>query len=57
MYRIHIWNIFTIKYVFRDEFLLVKAGPFRSQIPYTRIAPIKDIFTLLASKNDLQIFR
>lgn len=57
-----IWSVFSIKYVFYDDHLLVKGGPFRSRILYqdiTMVSPTKDIFTgyrLLSSTNGIEIF-
>jgi hypothetical protein len=57
-----IWPVFSIKYVFYDNYLLVKGGPFRSRILYseiTKVSPTKDIFTgyrLLSSKDGIEIF-
>jgi hypothetical protein len=57
-----IWSIFSIKYVFYDDYLLVKGGPFRSRILYqeiTMVSPTKDIYTgyrLLSSKSGIEIF-
>lgn len=42
------WITFGIKYVFTDEYLLVKGGPFHSKIRYeniTKVAKTTDIFT------------
>src|SRR5699024_8358275 len=57
-----VWTAFFIKYVFYEDFLLVKGGPFRSKIPYqtiTKVSPTDDIFTgyrILSSKQGLEIF-
>ncbi|MGB6780304.1 MAG: PH domain-containing protein, partial [Planococcus citreus] len=51
-----LWITFAIRYVFLEQHLLVKAGPFRSRIPYTsiiKITPTRDIFSgyrLLSSR-------
>ncbi|CAM5604578.1 hypothetical protein SAFG77S_09559 [Streptomyces afghaniensis] len=56
------WITFGIKYVFTDEYLLVKGGPFHSKIRYeniTKVAKTTDIFTgfrLLTSKSAIEIF-
>ncbi|BDG46013.1 PH domain-containing protein [Parageobacillus sp. KH3-4] len=56
------WSVFSIKYVFYDDYLLVKGGPFRSRILYqeiTKVSPTKDIYTgyrLLSSKSGIEIF-
>jgi hypothetical protein len=57
-----VWSVFSIKYVFYDDYLLVKGGPFRSRILYqeiTKVSPTKDIYTgyrLLSSKSGIEIF-
>lgn len=57
-----VWTAFFIKYVFYEDFLLVKGGPFRSKIPYqtiTKVYPTEDIFIgyrILSSKQGLEIF-
>lgn len=57
-----LWATFCIRYIFYDDYLLVKGGPFRSKIPYqaiTKIAPTKEIFTgyrILSSKDALELF-
>ncbi|ALS76494.1 hypothetical protein AUC31_15355 [Planococcus rifietoensis] len=56
-----LWITFAIRYVFLDHHLLVKAGPFRSRIPYEsilKVAPTRDIFTgyrLLSSRDALEL--
>jgi len=57
-----LWIAISIKYVFYEDYLLVKGGPFRSKIPYqtiTKTSPTNDIFTgyrILSSKDGLQLF-
>lgn len=57
-----IWSTFFIKYIFYDDFLLVKGGPFYSKIPYQKITMVSqtdDIFTgyrILSSKQGIEIF-
>ncbi len=57
-----VWSSFSIKYVFYEDFLLVKGGPFRSKIPYqtiTMVSQTNDIFTgyrILSSKQGLELF-
>lgn len=57
-----LWCTFSIQYVFYNDYLLVKGGPFRSKIPYahiTKVAPTNDIFTgyrILSSKQGIEIF-
>ncbi|WP_077309295.1 PH domain-containing protein [Terribacillus halophilus] len=56
-----VWPAFSAKYVFCENELIVKGGPFRSRIPYkeiTRVDPTKDIFTgyrVLSSRDALEI--
>lgn len=57
-----VWVSFFIKYVFYEDYLLVKGGPFRSKIPYqtiTKISPTNDIFTgyrILSSNQGFELF-
>jgi len=57
-----LWVVLSIKYVFKEDHLYVKGGPFRSRIRYemiTSIGPTKDIFTgyrLSTSRDGLEIF-
>lgn len=57
-----LWIVFSIKYVFYNDYLLVKGGPFKSKIPYqtiTKVSPTQDIVTgyrILSSKEGLEIF-
>lgn len=57
-----LWTVFSVKYVFNQEHLFVKGGPFRSRIPYeniTKVSPTTAIFTgytILSSKDGLEIF-
>ncbi|BAQ11174.1 hypothetical protein OXB_2703 [Bacillus sp. OxB-1] len=57
-----LWTAFSVKYVFNQDYLVVKGGPFRSRIPYeniTKISPTTEIFTgyrILSSRNGLEIF-
>jgi hypothetical protein len=56
------WYANSIKFVFCEEYLLVRGGPFKSKIPYegiTRVSPTTDKFTgyLISSSNKgLEIF-
>jgi len=56
------WCSFSIKYVFLKECLYVKAGLFRSRIPYetiTKVSPTSEVLTgyrILSSKEGLEIF-
>lgn len=57
-----LWNVFSIKYVFYQDHLLVKGGMFRSRISYeniTKVSPTTKIFVgykLLSSKDAIEIF-
>ncbi|WP_332871721.1 PH domain-containing protein [Paraliobacillus zengyii] len=57
-----LWSAFSIKYIFNEDYLLVKGGPFRSKVPYqaiTKISLTNNIFTgyrILSSKNGIEIF-
>ncbi|MBU9673874.1 PH domain-containing protein [Planococcus sp. CP5-4] len=56
-----LWITFAIQYVFLENHLLVKAGPFRSRIPsdsILKVSPTRDIFTgyrLLSSRDALEL--
>lgn len=56
-----LWVTFSIRYVFLESHLLVKAGPFRSRIPYhsmLKVSPTRNVFTgyrLLASRDALEL--
>lgn len=47
-----LWTVFTIKYVFHPDHLLVKGGPFISRIPYEKITN----YRLLSSKEGIELF-
>lgn len=57
-----LWVSFSVKYVFNHDYLIVKAGPFRSRIPYEKITKVTDtkaIFTgyrVLSSRDAIEIF-
>nr|WP_240407260.1 PH domain-containing protein [Gracilibacillus halophilus] len=57
-----LWCAFAVKYVFYQDYLLVKGGPFSSRIPYVNITKVsftKDIFTgyrILSSRDGIEIF-
>ena len=57
-----LWSSFSIKYVFHQDYLFVKGGPFRSRIPYesiTKVSPTSSIFVgyrLLSSRDAIEIF-
>lgn len=56
-----LWATFSIRYVFLESRLQVKAGPFRSRIPYhsmLKVSPTRNVFTgyrLLASRDALEL--
>ncbi|GAB0167688.1 PH domain-containing protein [Lysinibacillus sp. CTST325] len=56
------WYANSIKFVFCENFLLVKGGPFKSKIPYqsiTKVTPTTDKYTgylISSSENGLEIF-
>ncbi len=57
-----LWISLSIKYVFNEDFLLVKGGPIKSRIRYeniTNVSPTTDVFTgyrILSSRDALEIF-
>ncbi|MBO1002487.1 PH domain-containing protein [Pseudogracilibacillus auburnensis] len=57
-----LWSAFSVKYVFYQDYLFVKGGPFRSRIQYeqiTKVSPTTEIFTgyrILSSRDGLEIF-
>jgi|SRR5699024_361456 len=57
-----LWTAFSVKYVFYQDYLFVKGGPFRSQIPYeniTKVSPTTAIFTgyrVLSSRDGIELF-
>ncbi|WP_225310709.1 PH domain-containing protein [Robertmurraya sp. DFI.2.37] len=57
-----LWCTFSVKYVFYQDYLLVKGGPFKSRIPYeeiTKVSPTREIFTgyrILSSRDAIEIF-
>lgn len=56
------WNVFSIKYIFRDDHLHIKGGFFRSRIQYediTKVTRADEILTgyrPLTSKDAIEIF-
>jgi hypothetical protein len=56
-----VWVSFSIQYVFREKYLVVRAGPLWRRIPYeeiTKVAPTKDIFTgfrMLSARDALEV--
>ena len=57
-----LWTAFSVKYVFCEDYLYVKGGPFRSSIRYENITMVKsshDVFTgyrILSSRDGIEIF-
>lgn len=57
-----LWASLSVKYVFNQEYLFVKGGPFRSRIPYeniTKVSSTTAIFTgyrILTSRDAIEIF-
>src|SRR5690625_71676 len=57
-----LWSVFSVKYVFYQDYLFIKGGPFRSRIPYEKIIKVSSttaIFTgyrMLSSRDGIEIF-
>ncbi|MFD1206285.1 PH domain-containing protein [Sporosarcina contaminans] len=57
-----LWTLFSVKYIFYQDYLLIKGGPFKSRIPYeniSKVSPTTAIFTghrILSSKDAIEIF-
>ncbi|WP_062106478.1 PH domain-containing protein [Bacillus niameyensis] len=57
-----LWTSFSVKYIFYQDYLYIKGGPFRSRIPYehiTKVLPTTAIFTghrILSSRDAIEIF-
>nr|WP_144926395.1 PH domain-containing protein [Paenibacillus bovis] len=57
-----LWVAFSVRYVFYQDYLFIKGGPFRSRIPYeniTKVSPTTKIFTghrILSSRDAIEIF-
>lgn len=57
-----LWTSLTIKYVFNQDNLFIKGGPFRTRIPYeniTKVSSTTAVFTgfrVLSSKDAIEIF-
>ncbi|MGM0843694.1 MAG: PH domain-containing protein [Bacillota bacterium] len=57
-----LWTVFSVKYIFCNDYLYIRGGPFRSRIPYekiTKVSPTNAIFTghrILSSKDAFEIF-
>ncbi len=56
-----LWTCFSVQYIFHQDHLFIKGGPFKSRIPYEKIikvAPTKAIFTghrILSSRDAIEI--
>jgi len=56
------WSIFSIKYVFHEDYLSIKGGLFRSRIPYgtiTKVSPTSAIFTgyrMMSARDGIEVF-
>ncbi|WP_087974957.1 PH domain-containing protein [Oceanobacillus rekensis] len=57
-----LWTNFSVKYIFYEDYLFIKGGPFRSRIPYeniTKVSPTTAIFSghsILSSRDAIEIF-
>lgn len=57
-----LWTLFSVKYIFYQDYLLIKGGPFKSRILYeniSKVSPTTAIFTghrILSSKDAIEIF-
>ena len=57
-----LWSIFSVKYVFHQDYLYVKGGLFRSKIPYvkiTKVSPTSAIFTgyrIMSARDGIEVF-
>ncbi|KAB8125669.1 PH domain-containing protein [Gracilibacillus oryzae] len=57
-----LWCVFSVKYAFYQDYLLVKGGPIRSRIRYekiTKAAPTNAVFAgyrILSARDGLEIF-
>ncbi|HLQ70876.1 MAG TPA: PH domain-containing protein [Bacillota bacterium] len=57
-----LWASFAIKYVFYDDYLYVKGGPFRSKIPYDKITKVRSTsnmmvgYRILSSADAIEIY-
>ncbi|MFB1049407.1 PH domain-containing protein [Paraliobacillus sp. JSM ZJ581] len=57
-----LWTVFSIKYVFSQDYLLVKGGPFRSRILYEnikKVLPTTSIFIgyrIMSARDGIEIF-
>ena len=56
-----LWITFDIEYSFKDDYLFIKGGPFRSKIPYEDITKVNKTsqilagYRILSSKDALEI--
>ena len=57
-----LWTNFSVKYVFYEDYLFIKGGPFRSRIPYesiTKVSPTNAVLyghRILSSRDAIEIF-
>lgn len=57
-----LWTTLSIKYVFKEDHLLVKGGLFKSEIPYekiTKVSPTTETFTgyrIMSAKEGFELF-
>lgn len=57
-----LWILLSNTYIFHENYLLIKSGPFRTRIPYkeiTRVAPERSLsikFEITSSRDTLQLF-
>lgn len=57
-----LWVNVSIRYIFRENYLLIKGGPFRSKIPYesiTKVTTTNAIFSgysIVTSRDAIEIF-
>lgn len=57
-----LWSVFSIKYVYYQDFLLVQGGPYKSRILYeniTKITSSNNIFSgyrILSARNAIEIY-
>jgi len=56
-----LWTVFDIEYTFYEDYLLVRGGPFRSRIPFSKIQGYRETnniwmgYRICASKDALEI--
>ena len=57
-----LWASLSVEYVFNQDYLVVKGGPFRSRIPYENITKVSSTtavftgYTIVTSRDALEIF-